>query len=267
MIALTALAPGVVGTKSRTTVPVEDTQWRWVGKIVNSFGTASGVAIGPRTVLTARHVGEGTFWLGDQSFTVVNAVRPPDAPHPDGGSPSRVDLILINVDRDLPGWYRIADRVRAGARGIYVGYGGSGRVLGTGASYGIFAPAIGTRRAAPSPPLKGKLFVPGIGWTLYDELVTPGQGILVSGDSGGGYFVGGRLAGINSFNYNDSQVGSNPAVYPDFGFASANTAGYTDSAGTAIPAGRPYCGSGTVDLTRKEIRAWIATNSWRPPTP
>lgn len=264
-LGIVGLGPAVVATKS-TTVPTPlDYTYRWVG----THNGASAVAIGPRTFITARHTGEGAVSLFGETYNQVTAHRPPNAPIPGSatGETSKVDLILINVDRDLPGYYRLARSARMSEAAVMVGYGASGRVLGGRDRYGITV-AQGERRAGPAR-VDRRVFQNGLGWAIESDLAGAGRGYVLSGDSGGGLFIKSRLAGTLSYNVNYSYTSSTtPPLYPDLGFPQLNTAGVADGNGQLyILPGKPYCASGAIDLTRPEIRSWIASVSFQPPAP
>lgn len=271
-MALSASAFAVVGTTSTTTVPGADIAWSWVG-LVN--GGVSGVAIGPRTILTAKHVGlaaGGTFQLGAQVFTVQNVVNGPNVHGID------TDLTLANLTTTLPGFYNIATSAAAGSNLTMVGYGGSGIVNGSGNGYTITVGA-GTRRAAGNV-LDGTVDVGGIGPSHYAYLDGAGEAALVGGDSGGGWFnSSGQLIGINSFYFNDTDwtvlpqgAPPAPAGYQDYGFPNANTSGYHYHSGAPwnidvdLNPGERYFGSGAVDVTSLEVRNWIQANAVPEPT-
>lgn len=82
---------------------------------IGRWGGSSAVAIGPRAVLTAAHVGGGpggTFTLDDQSYRATATTR-----H------ASDDLMIVHLDADLPGWHEIAPSVHAGTSVILGGFG------------------------------------------------------------------------------------------------------------------------------------------------
>lgn len=266
-LALAPFAGAVVGTTSTTTVSPADVTWSFVG-LVN--GGVSGVAIGPRTILTAKHVGlaaGGTFQLGAQVFTVQNVVNGPTV------HGIATDLTLANLTTTLPGFYNVATSATAGNSITMVGFGGSGVVNSAGNGYSITVGA-GTRRAAGNV-LDGTVDVDGIGPSHYAYLDGAGEAALVGGDSGGGWFnASGQLIGINSFYFNDTDwttvpQGAPPAPpgYQDYGFPNANTNGYHYHSGAPwnldvdLNPGERYFGSGAVDVTSPEVRSWIQANA------
>ena len=164
--------------------------WDYVGE----WGRFTGVAIGPRHFLTAKHVGGKVgqeFRFRGNVYTAVESTPVGDA-----------DLRLWKVDRDLPAWAPLARRaLEPGARAIVVGRGRApgkpvlrdGKPIGwawgadDGAMSWGMAPLQGVRSSEKGQSL----------WTFaFDH---DGAG-LAAGDSGGGVFVRERgrwaLAGI-----------------------------------------------------------------------
>lgn len=165
---------------------------------VGNLNGASGVLVGPDLVLTAKHVGAGTFTMpGFGSFAAVggSAVSDPN---------SDLTLFRINVGANTLPYATIdVSAMNFGDTVTMVGFGGSGNLNGMGTGYDITIGA-GTRRKAnaiyefteyvydaPSNYLAG--------YSLIAPLRQNGQGALVGGDSGGGWFRNGRLVGTNAF--------------------------------------------------------------------
>lgn len=156
---------------------------------VGLFGGGTAVAVGPRTILTAAHVGGGkgsSFVLGNQKYAAVSTITSDTA-----------DLMSVTLDRDLPGWYPIAESsVRRGARLTIAGFGltsdGSGR---NGFSWSDDrAEMWGTNRLDTIKD--GHLFF------RFDRSAGKQEAVLTPGDSGGAVFVTGpggelQLVGIN----------------------------------------------------------------------
>ncbi|MEI7577405.1 MAG: trypsin-like serine protease [Armatimonadota bacterium] len=168
---------------------------------VGQVNGASGVLVGANTVLTARHVGAGTFTLpGIGTFNVLaGSVKN----HPTD------DLTLFQIDTGsttLTNYAQInVNRVAANTAITMVGFGASGVLNGSGTGYDITISA-GTRRKATGI-VEGTRMVEEPGFRLasiYSPLRSNGQGALVGGDSGGGWFLQDgssrpQLVGINSW--------------------------------------------------------------------
>jgi hypothetical protein len=168
---------------------------------VGQLNGASGVLVGSDVVLTARHVGAGTFTLpGVGTFSVVpGSVKN----HPTD------DLTLFRIDTGattLTNYAQVnVNRVAVNTAVTMVGFGGSGVLNGAGTGYDITIGA-GTRRKATGI-IEGTRLVDEPGFRLssiYAPLRANGQGALVGGDSGGGWFLQDgsarpQLVGINSW--------------------------------------------------------------------
>lgn len=198
-----------------------NTTFTFVGKI----GGASGVAIGARSVITAKHVGGMTFDVGGSVFTAVSRVN-----HPTW------DLSVLTFGTDLPGFYSLGSSSPLGSAVTMVGYGQTGVLNTAGNGYTITGGG-GVRRAGGNT-IHGKQFVTDFGPSLLSFLVGNGDAVLVAGDSGGGFFMGNQLVGVNSFIFTTNET------LPSYGFASQN-------------GGTPYFGSGAIDLTDPGVRAWV----------
>lgn len=199
---------------------------------VGMFGGASAVLVGPDLVLTAKHVSgaDVTFpGLGTFSFVpgtvVTHATDDLKLFRINTGSLSLTNYAEINIDA-----------VGAFTPVTMVGYGGSGAVNTAGTGYDIFLSG-GIRRKATGI-VEGTILVDQPGLRL-NSLVAPlrsnGQGALVAGDSGGGWFRQGsfgrpQLVGINSWNgrfgtfTTDFMFSSDPENF--FGSGAANLNSY-----------------------------------------
>ncbi len=168
---------------------------------VGMLGGASAVLVGPDLVLTAKHVSgpDVTFpGLGTFAFVPGTVIE-----HPTD------DLKLFRINTGTLSLTNFAeiniDAVAAFTPVTMVGYGGSGAVNTAGTGYDIFISA-GTRRKATGI-VEGTVLVDEAGFrlnSLYSPLRSNGQGALVGGDSGGGWFRQGsyarpQLVGINSW--------------------------------------------------------------------
>ena len=183
-----AVAPGTVSD-------VDDPSWSFVGKV----NGASGVLVAPDLVLTAKHVGVGmasSFALpGIGTFSVTSVFNNPTS-----------DLTLFRISTPQSNWARITTTDSYHKDVQMVGFGGSGVLNSGGTGYDINIGA-GTRRAAPGY-VEGYADVQfSASDPLFSFIVSPlrhnGQGALVGGDSGGGWFMledgQYRLVGTNSY--------------------------------------------------------------------
>ncbi|MFM9959532.1 MAG: trypsin-like peptidase domain-containing protein [Phycisphaerales bacterium] len=156
---------------------------------VGLFNGGTAVAVGPREILTAAHVGGGrgsSFWLGGSSFRAVSTITSDTA-----------DLMRVTLDRDLPGYYPIADSsLKRGARLTVAGFG----LTAESSTRSGFtwsddrAEVWGTNRLDAARD--GHLFF------RFDRRGGASEAILTPGDSGGAVFITGpdgnlALAGIN----------------------------------------------------------------------
>ena len=222
-LTLPLLAPAVVGTKSRTDLAASGAAWTAVGQM----GGASAVAIGPHAVLTAGHVSPGDFLLGGRSYRMTATSVAPIV------DKSATDLRVVFVSETLPSWYAVGASVKSGASVTMVGFGDSGVVNAPGTGYAVSGATEGTRRVGTNV-LSSKEATKGQGPTMRVLLKSAGDGVLGVGDSGGGWFAGGKLVGISDFTFKTN------AALPDYGF---------DRKG--------YFGSGAIDLTNPTLQKWL----------
>lgn len=159
---------------------------------VAGFNGSTCVAVGPRWFLTAKHIGGapgGSVWMRGEWYTIVD-VRP---------NPT-YDLQLLQVDRDLPGFHRLAGDVGAGDPCLLAGFGVTGGApLPNDGGYDWNGPRQETW---------GANVVEGAGSLLMvrfdppsSAAAVPREAIFAVNDSGGGLFVWEsdgslRLAGI-----------------------------------------------------------------------
>jgi len=255
LLAFASSSHAIVATTSHDTPNGEDLTYGLIGK-VNNLGA---VPIGAHTVLTARHVGAGDFTLNGVVYHMTSSFNAPQQLNPDTNAMSNVDLLLINVNETLPGWYQMGTSISDGSGLSMSGWGGTGVVDADNTHYDQWGHS-GTLRKGDNT-LDFHAFVDTIGPSLISYLDGAGEASLMGGDSGGGFFVGGKLVGINSFIFNEtvpSTPDNAPPTYPDYGFPNANTAGFTDPAnGFHIDAGVHYFGSGAVDITDPAIQEFI----------
>lgn len=156
---------------------------------VGMFNGGTAVAVGPREILTAAHVGGGrgsVFSLGGSSYRAVSTI-----------TSNTADLMRVTLDRDLPGYYAVADStIKRGARLTIAGFGLTG---GESSRTGFAwtddrAEVWGTNRLDSARD--GHLYF------RFDRRGGATEAILTPGDSGGAVFVTGPdgnlvLAGIN----------------------------------------------------------------------
>lgn len=193
-----------------------DTTFTFVGR----FGGATAVAIGQHHILAANHAGSaGSISFGSDGGGTSYLV--------DQGSAFRIgttDLVVYRTIDALPTWaplvdapltfqYSLADASGGGITLsntggtpvplVMVGYGSTGVLNGAGTGYTITGGG-GTRRAANgrSDGFGNITFLGSQSAFLSSFLLQNGDGILVSGDSGGGFFVfrnnQWQLAGLNA---------------------------------------------------------------------
>lgn len=203
-----------------------DSDFRWLGHAAGGSGTA----ISRRSVITAKHATGSQYEILGTLYTAAYRINHPT-----------MDITILVFDEDLPGWHQLGRQAPVGAPVSMVGLGRTGIVNPQGTGYDIYWWSGGTRLAAPGN-VDLKWFFPGWGPSLISWLDVNGDGAGVSGDSGGGYFIDGKLVGVISYVFNNTG-----GVLPDYGFASLN-------------GGVPYMGTGAIDLTDPEVRAWVLDN-------
>lgn len=254
----------------------QDTDFRYVGRFNDSAGglLGGGVVVGTHQILTARHVvnasnfGSVSFELDGTAYHPTAVALPPNYLLPDG-STTKVDVALITVQETFSNYYGIGSAPATGSSVTMVGFGQSGHVSGD--FYTLTEPA-GLRRKGDNTVDSSAYPVDGIGPTLISYLHRPGDASLADRDSGGGWFQDGKLIGISSFIFNDTDPVSgdaDPAKYGNFGFAAANIDGYDSNVdspnytGTpyTIDPGQAYFGSGAVDLTDPHVNAWLQSQA------
>lgn len=200
-----------------------DGNFTWVGHAAGGSGTA----IARRTVITAKHATGSAYEILGTMYTAAYRINHPT-----------MDIALLIFDEDLPGWHRLGRQAPVGSPISMVGLGRTGVVNSQGTGYDIHWWSGGTRLAAPGT-VDLHWFFEGWGPSLISWLEVNGDGAGVSGDSGGGYFIDGQLVGVISYVFNNTG-----GVLPNYGFASLND-------------GVPYMGTGAIDLTDPDVRAWV----------
>ena len=265
-------AHAIVATSSSSTPLGADTLYTGVGKLLYDTGSlaGSGVAVETRKVLTVGHIGvstTSTYVDGNGVSHAITGVTAAPKYTFSGGS-TTTDLVLLTLGSDLTGvsLYNVANA--ASASGItMVGYGQTGMVNGVGNGYAVGG-ATGVRRAGDNAidfsVLIASNGVAG-GPNLVSFLDAPGEAALADKDSGGGWFQNGNLVGINTaiLNLSDDDGALNSPRYANYGFGSANTAGYTFN-GTFRPAGSAYFASSALDLTDPQIQRFLVANGVSP---
>ncbi|RYG25435.1 trypsin-like serine protease [bacterium] len=226
-----SLCHAVVATTSKDSPLGGDTSWSFVG----TMSGASAVAIGPRTVLTAGHVAAGDFTLDGQSYRFTSTEMAPAVKR------KPVDLRIVQLEDTLPGWYEVAKSVGTKNTVTMVGFGQTGVVNTRSSGYELIGGSM-VRRAGKNLITSKKSTDRGP--SLIAMLDGAGEAALAGGDSGGGWFVNGKLVGVSGFTYTKN---SRKASY---GFAK-----------------KAYFGSGAIDLTNSSIQKWLraATSRGLPP--
>lgn len=127
---------------------------------IGRYNGSSGTAIASRWLISAKHCGGGvgsSFILRGETYSVVQQVQHPT-----------MDLQLLRVDRDMPGWHAIAQSATTGDRVLMAGWGRTaGAALSNGQGYDWNGPwqetwgantlsfvgaTLGTTFDAPSSP-------------------------------------------------------------------------------------------------------------------
>ncbi len=219
----------IVDTTSKSDPGTSDTTWSWVGQI----GGCSAVAIGPRTIITAKHVGAGDFYLDGKTYGMASTLEAPKI----GGS--QIDLRVVQLTDVLPGWYDLGSSANAKSHVTMVGYGAAGVVNAIDSGYVVSG---GGGRRAGDNRITSHNSVKGYGPTLRSMLDGAGESALTGGDSGGGWFVNGKLVGISSFTF----LTKNKPTY-----------GWSKSA---------YFGSSAIDLTDSKVKKWVKSQILAAPT-
>jgi len=186
------------------------TGWNYVGTVAGGGGTASGVYLGNNWVLTAGHVGTGTFTLGGTAYSVV-----PGSARSISNSNGTADICLFQITPapNLPALNIATLGPSVGDSVAMLGYGDRGSI--THETWGLNKVTQVNELITPS----GYSYVSTDFETAYG--VDSNEYYLVLGDSGGGDFVYNspngpwQLTGINE------AVGSNNP--PDSYFVELST--------------------------------------------
>lgn len=289
---------GTTPTNSTDALAASDLHYTAVGQV----GSASCVAIGPYALLTSAHVVAGGQGAGGSvrvngvTYNITSTVAAPlydtgvpDPNHPGSTYKSFTDLTMIFVQKDkgvLP--YTTIATSTSAASLTMVGYGSTGfSASSTDLQYNPINTPAGTRRAADNPNLAKDFYYvdpssitkpedkTGGGPLLTSDLHARGQALLGVNDSGGGFFQGDTLVGINSFVYNNTPTSATTVKYGGDGFGLHYGDSYTLSDyfpqykntpqdytlhGASAPGGigDAYIGSAAINLTDPQLRSFLA---------
>ena len=212
-------AHAIVGSSDKRSAPPTS----WVGRMSNG----SAVAVGPHTVLTASHIAANNFLLDGTAYAVTSTAVAPKI----GGS--KVDLRVVQLAGNLPGWYELGTSAKTNATVTMVGYGTAGVLNSVGNGYVLTKG--GTRLEGENQITKHKSYK-DFGPSITSMLNHAGEAALAGGDSGGGWFVDGKLVGISAFTF------TNDVRKANYGWGKS-----------------AYFGSGAIDLTNKGVAKWVAS--------
>ena len=178
------------------------TGWDYVGIVAGGGGAASGVYLGNNWVLTAAHVGAGTFTLGGISYTAVG---------PGQGLPSSTadvwlfqissapPLLAMPIAASPPTPFSLLD---AGSSVAMIGFGDGGAV--TNKTWGLNTVTQTSQNVhLTDTPYTTTDFETDYGTTTFGISSVTNNYLLSLGDSGGGDFIYNsstskwELAGIN----------------------------------------------------------------------
>ncbi len=182
-----ALAPAVVALAAAATphasaivvspAPPGESWVKTQPSYIGSFGGSTAVAVGQRWIATVPHIGAPigtTFTMNGVSFTTISKVQHTTA-----------DIVLYEVNTDLPGWHQLAPRVRPGMEVVLGGFGYTrGGAVTNGYAW-----------STPRTETWGANVVESLGVRVAtrfdapdDDRSVPGEASLAEYDSGGGLF-------------------------------------------------------------------------------
>ena len=229
MPVLATLALGIYGSLDTASPLPADVKF----PSVYGYANASGVAVAPKAILTAKHVGVAPVTVGSRKLQPVRSVEYPDA-----------DLRIVFFDEELPFVAKRGVKTKVGDVGTIVGFGDSG----------VWSPDAGHHvttvrdrrdvRRAGTVEITEKGVAPGAGPLLVGMVTRAGIASVGTGDSGGGWFVDGKLVGIITIAINTARKADGSPRLPYRGTPKLND-------------GKPYAGTGAVDITDPAIAAWI----------
>jgi hypothetical protein len=196
---------------------------------VGMCGGGSATAISAKSAITAKHVPGLQIELLGTIYTATQRINHPT-----------YDIAILNFSTDLPVWSPLGALAPVGTTVQWVGYGGVGYVNQQQNGYDIRYGNHGRHKASNVIHKKWSMF--GLGPAMVSMLEGNPNAAGVNGDSGGACFVNGKLVGVISYAFNEKS-----GQLPNYGFAVLNN-------------GVPYHGTGAIDLTVPEIRAWVRRN-------
>ncbi|MGB8352920.1 MAG: trypsin-like serine protease [Chthoniobacteraceae bacterium] len=164
------------------------TGWNYVGEVINASGTASGVYLGNDWVITAGHVGSGTFSLSGSNYIMVPGSAQGITV---SGTPADLTLFQITTAPVLPS-LTISSTAPAHLTGFHsgdqvvmIGYGGN-----QGETWGMNTVTSGSVSVTIAGyPYTTTDFETAFGTTTRGSNSATNNAAFVLGDSGGGDFV------------------------------------------------------------------------------
>ena len=164
------------------------TGWNYVGEVINASGTASGVYLGNDWVITAGHVGSGTFALSGSNYIMVAGSAQGITV---SGTPADLTLFQITTAPVLPS-LTVSSTAPAHLTGFHpgdqvvmLGYGGN-----QGETWGMNTVTSGSVSVTIAGyPFTTTDFETAFGTTTRGSNSATNNAAFVLGDSGGGDFV------------------------------------------------------------------------------
>ena len=214
-----------------------DTTFLNIGQIGGvNFTSGSGTVISPSHVLTAKHVGGTRYWMRNDGQNISGFFD----------STSRLDhptadiAILTFAPNTFSSWYRPIYGDQIGTVATMVGFGFTANLRANNTGYNLVNNSSGIRRRTVNtadirlnvnlPPsttisllydLDGPAGAPGDVNTWGSGTPIPGEGGILSGDSGGAWLVpegqSWRIIGVNTFILNTGGGGGSLNNFLDWG--------------------------------------------------